>query len=85
MKITVSQQNLPTNRQEKKLLVIFQQNGNVDNYHLDKADDFLSVVDKFLKRRNNSLASVFNAGLDFISVSMLTERIIKAIITGLRF
>lgn len=78
MKIVISQQ-------DKRIKVIFQQNSIADSYEIDKADDFLACVDKFLKRRDNLKNDIAKAGLEFINAGMLTERIIRAIIAGLRF
>lgn len=78
MKVVVSQQ-------DKKISVAFQHGNVVETHVIDKADDFISAIDKFLKRHNNLRSSVLNADLKFVNVSILTERIIRAIIAGLRF
>ena len=80
MKIIVSQNGLPAGRQGKKLLVKFP-NFNIG---IDKSEDFLACVDKFLKKRDNLKNTVAKADLEFIGTGMLTERIIRAIIAGLR-
>ncbi len=58
----------------------------IDKFSVDKADDFLVCVDKILKRRHIGLRYfVKNAKLEFLNSSMLTERIIRAIMLGLSF
>lgn len=78
MRITVSQQ-------DKKIVIKFYHGKIVDNYKVDKAEDFLLVVDKFFEKRDNQKSSIVKADLKFANVSVLTERIIRAIIAGLRF
>ncbi len=78
MKITISQQG-------KKLLVSFKSGKVVDNYAIDKADGFLNVLDKFLKKSDNLKSAVAKASFEFVNVGVLTERIIRSIIIGLRF
>lgn len=78
MKIIVSQQ-------DKKIVIEFYHGKTVDNYKVDKAEDFLLVIDKFFEKRDNQKSSIAKADLKFANVSVLTERIIKAIIIGLRF
>jgi len=90
MKIIVSQQN-------KKLLITFEppqplltkegKKGRliVDNYSIAKADGFLLVIDKFIKRRKIGLATLKKANLRFDNVGLLTERTIRAIMLGLGF
>lgn len=85
MRVTVSQQDLPAGRHGKKISIEFKRGNGVDNYVIDKADEFISAVDKFLKRHNNLKSPVLNADLKFVNVSILTERIIRATIAGLRF
>jgi len=78
MKIIVSQQ-------DKKLLITFKSGKLVDKYRIDKADDFLVTVDKFLrKRRIKSIGRIGQISL-IGPMGLLTERIIRAIIVGLRF
>jgi len=78
MKIIVFQQN-------KKLLITFKSGKLVDKYRIDKADDFLVTVDKFLrKRRIKSIGRIGQISL-IGPMGLLTERIIRAIIVGLRF
>lgn len=84
MKIIVSQQNLPASRQDKKIIIEFQQRGKlVDKCRIDKADDFLVRIDKFLRKRNNLKNAFSKTEFKFLNVGMLTERIVKAIIKGL--
>lgn len=89
MRIIVSQQN-------KKLSVKFFQGKVVDNYAIDKAEEFLVAVDKFLKKSKisptSSIRPISHIGpigrigrIEFENTGMLTERIIRAIIMGLRF
>ncbi len=78
MKIIVSQQN-------KKLLINFKSGKLVDNYAIDKADGFLNVLDRFIKKRKMKLVVLKKADLEFVNVGMLTERVIRAIMLGLRF
>lgn len=78
MKIIISQQN-------EKISIEFCYGKLVDEYFIDRADDFLVCVDKFLKKRNNLKNSVAKTDLKFVNAGMLTERIIKAIIAGLQF
>lgn len=77
MKIIISQQG-------KKILITFKNGKAVDKYQVDKADEFLLCVDKFLKRRKIGIEVFKKAGLEFINVGLLTERVVKAIIVGLR-
>ena len=78
MKITVFQQ-------DKQIKITFQQGNVVDNYVIDKADDFLLTLDRFLKKSTMDITVLKKANLKFVNVSILTERIIRAIIAGLRF
>ena len=81
----------------------------IDNYVIDKADDFLLTldrvvkirqrrqrrqlkksnfyypVDRFLKKSTMDITVLKKANLKFVNVSILTERIIRAIIAGLEF
>ena len=78
MKVIISQQN-------KKLLITFKSGKLVDKYRIDKADDFLVTVDKSLrKRRIKSIGRIGQISL-IGPMGLLTERIIRAIIVGLRF
>lgn len=78
MKIIVSQQ-------KKRIKITLQQGNIVDNYVIDKADEFLLCIDKFCKRYKIDIRVFKKASLEFINVSMLTGRVIRAIIAGLRF
>jgi len=71
--------------QDKKILVDFCQSKLVDKFVIDKSDSFLSVLDRFFKKRKMKIAVFQKADLKFVNVSILTERIIRAIIAGLRF
>lgn len=79
MKIVVSQQG-------KKLLVTFGSGKVIDpstSLRINKADDFLAAIDKFIRKRDNLKNAIAKAELEFINVGMLTERIIRATIKGL--
>ena len=78
MNIIVSQQN-------KKILITFKSGNVVDNYAIDKADSFVNVLDRFVKKRKMKLAVLKKANLEFIGTGILTERIIGAIMKGLNF
>lgn len=77
MRIIISQQ-------DKKLSIEFHQGKLVDKYTLDKADDFLICVDKFLSRYYTKGGSgLKNVKLEFHDTGILTERVIRAIVAGL--
>ncbi len=80
MKIVISQK-------EKKIEIIFNQNKTVDSFVVDKAEEFLVCVDKFLKKHHTVKISDFkDAKLEFEGrVGMLTERVVRAIMLGLCF
>jgi len=78
MKIIVSQQG-------KKLNIEFCQGKIVDRYTIDKAEDFLDVLDKFIKKRKIDLVSLRKASLRFENFGLLTERVIRAIMLGIGF
>lgn len=78
MKIIVSQQG-------KKIDIEFHQGKIVDNYSVDKAEDFLAALDRFIKKRKISLALLKKAVLEFVNTGVLTERVIRAIMLGLSF
>ena len=93
MKITVFQQ-------DKQIKIIFKQGTStwlsvnsersrrIDTstwLSIDKADDFLLTLDRFLKKSTMDITVLKKANLKFVNVSILTERIIRAIIAGLRF
>jgi len=78
MNIIVSQQN-------KKILITFKSGNVVDNYAIDKADSFVNVLDRFVKKRKMKLAVLKKANLEFVNTGILTERVIRSIIIGLRF
>lgn len=63
----------------------FCHRGIVDKYKLDKADDFLLALDKFSRRRKISSTLFKGARFEFNQTSILTERIIKAILQALVF
>ncbi|MDP2946206.1 MAG: hypothetical protein Q8N61_02000 [bacterium] len=86
MKIVISQQ------QDKKLTVEFYYGKLVEKYRVDKAEDFLVCIDKFLRKRiiadRRGLLRGFtqkNLTLKFENTGVLTERIIRAIMLGFRF
>ena len=78
MKITVTQKY-------KKLLVSFKSGNVVDNYAIDKADEFLAAIDKFIKRRKMHIKVLKKTDLKFVNTGILTERVIRSIMLGLRF
>ena len=80
MKITVSQQG-------EKLIVEFRHKGNVDNYSIDKTEEFLVCIDNLLKKHHTVKISDFrDAKLEFEGrIGMLTERVVRAIMLGLSF
>lgn len=78
MRVTISQQG-------KKILVTFKQDDTVDNYLIGKSDGFLLALDKFTKKRKMKIESLKKADLKFENTGMLTERVVRAIIAGLRF
>lgn len=78
MKITVSQQ-------DKKILINFRSGKIVDNYAVDKAENFLIAIDKFIKRRKMNIAFLKKSKLEFHNTGILTERVIRATMLGLRF
>jgi len=79
MKIVISQQ-------DKKISVYFIHKDTVNKFIIDKAEESLVCVDKLLRKRHTVKISDFgDAELEFHSTGILTERVIKAIILGLRF
>lgn len=78
MKIIVSQQ-------DKKILIEFHHGKIVDNYSVDKADEFINILDRFIRKRKISFALLKKAVLEFVNTGVLTERVIRSIIIGLRF
>lgn len=57
----------------------------VDSYTITKAEDFLAVIDRFVKKRKIKVESLKKASLEFENVGLLTERVIRAIMLGLCF
>ena len=84
MRITVSQPGLSA-RAGKKLNIEFRHEDNVDNYSIDKAEDFLVAIDRFIKKRRISSAVWKKARMEFLNTGILTERVVKAIMLGLGF
>lgn len=88
MKVIISQQDLPAGRHGKKILIEFysdapQGGGRSPDLcvGVDKADGFINAVDKFFRKR-----SIKPIGqIKFKNTGVLTERIIRATILGLRF
>jgi len=78
MKIIVFQQN-------KRIKITFRQSDIVDSYEVAKAEGFLDVLDRFIKKRKIELVSLRRARLEFRNVGLLTERTIRAIMLGLGF
>lgn len=78
MKIIISQQG-------EKLLAEFKHSEAVDNYYLDKADEFLEALDKFSRKHKIKSVFIKNTRLEFRGTGMLSECVVKAIIKGLNF
>jgi len=78
MKIIVSQQ-------DKKISVNFIHKDVVDKFVIDKAEDFLGVVDRFIRKSRIKLISFNKVRLGFYNTGLLTERVVRAIILGLSF
>jgi len=79
MKIIVSQK-------EKKLEIIFKNGKVVDKFTVDKAENFLVCIDKFLKKHYIKLEDFAkNVSLEFANTGLLTERVIRSIMLGLCF
>jgi len=72
-------------QKDKKLLVTFESGKLVDKFTIAKAEDFLGVVDRFIKKRKIDLVSLRKADLKFENTGILTERVIRAIMLGLCF
>ncbi len=81
---------------DKKIFVIFEHGKIVDKYAIDKAEDFLAYVDKFLMKYYTIKDSGFsaqggpasgwkNVKLEFHNTGILTERVIRAIMLGFCF
>jgi hypothetical protein len=55
-------------------------------YTIDKAEEFLVCVDKLISKGNNvTINSLKKAQLEFRNIGLLTERVIRAIMLGLKF
>ena len=92
MKIIVSQQG-------KKIIITFKNGKVVDKYRVDKAEEFLLALDKFFRRRNirpishigqiGHISPIRHMGkigrIEFENTGVLTERVIRSIMLGLRF
>ncbi|MFA4830774.1 MAG: hypothetical protein WC618_01180 [Patescibacteria group bacterium] len=79
MRIIVSQK-------EKKIEIIFENGKIIDKYTIAKAEEFLGCVDKFLKKYYTVKISDFrDVKLEFHNIGLLTERVVKAIMLGLKF
>jgi len=74
-------------QKDKKLLVTFESGKLVDKFTIAKAEDFLGVVDRFIKKRKISLISLIGqiGHIEFKNTGILTERVIRAIMLGLCF
>ena len=74
------------NQTKNKINIEFQ-NGNAAVYKcaIAKAEGFLDVLDRFIKKRKIELVSLRRARLEFRNVGLLTERTIRAIMLGLGF
>lgn len=78
MKIIISQQN-------KKTSVSFIHKDIVDKFVINKAEEFLAAVDRFIKKRKLNVDFLKKAELEFYGTGILTERVVRSIILGLRF
>lgn len=80
MKIIVSQQ-------DKKISVSFIYKDVVDKFVIAKAEDFLGVVDRFVKKRKIGLIGFIGQTgyIEFKNTGILTERVVRAIMLGLSF
>lgn len=78
MKIIIFQQG-------KEVRVEFHYDGKIETYNLERAEDFLVAIDKFIKKRHTGLDILKNADLEFTDTGLLTERIVRSIMTGLQF
>ena len=78
MKIIVSKQG-------KKILVEFRRGKAVDKYRIDKADDFLAAIDRFFRKRKIRTMGQMGPIRLIGPIGVLTERIIRSIMFGLRF
>ncbi len=99
MKITVSQQDkkISVEFHHPKPLLGKEGKGRlvVDKFVIDKAEDFLGVVDRLVKKRKMKVESLQKASLEFSAqggpasgwknTGMLTERVVRAIMLGLKF
>lgn len=74
------------NQIKNKINIEFQ-NGDVTVYkcQLDKAEEFLMAVDRFIKKRKIGIESLQKASLRFAGTGVLTERIVRSIMAGLSF
>ena len=79
MKITISQ------RQDKKLEIIFRDNKQEEKFIVGRSDEFLSCIDRFARKNKIKPEKLKNTRLEFINTGLLTERIIRVIILGLSF
>ena len=79
MEIIVSQQG-------EKIEIIFEGGKIVDKYTIDKAEEFLVCIDRLLRKQHTVKIGDFkSAELEFHNIGLLTERVIRAIMVGLRF
>jgi len=90
MKIVISQKNPSAphkyaGQKGKKIFVEFHHGKRVEKYAIDKADEFLACVDKFIGKSKIGVKALKNAGLELNNLGLLTERTIRAIMLGLSF
>ena len=71
------------NQTKNKIIVEFHYGGDVYKCTIDKAEEFLGVVDRFIKKRKIDLVSLRKADLKFENTGILTERVTRAIMLGL--
>jgi len=72
-------------QQDKKLIAEFHHGKIVDKYIIDKAEEFLGAVDRFIRKSRIKLKFFNKVRLEFHDTGILTERVIRAIILGLSF
>ena len=73
-------------QQDKKIEITFKDKKLEKSFVIDKAEEFLVCVDKLLKKRHTVKVSNFrHVKLVFHNTGLLTERVVRATMLGLRF
>ena len=74
-------------QQDKKISIEFHRGKIADKFIIAKADEFLNVIDKFI--RKHKICPISRIGqmgpIEFHNVGLLTERTIRVIMRGLSF